>query len=85
MQRARSCVSAVVGDARRGVNVRIVVSQESNNAQATAALKSHYSALLHAGVEIWEYPAAVVHAKLVVADDTRRIEGLIWNELACFL
>jgi phosphatidylserine/phosphatidylglycerophosphate/cardiolipin synthase-like enzyme len=26
--------------------------------------------LIHAGAEIWEYPGAVVHAKLLVADDT---------------
>jgi len=50
--------------------VRIIVSQKSNNAPATAAFKSHYSALIHAGAQIWEYPGAIVHAKLVVADDT---------------
>lgn len=55
--------------ARRGVRVRIVVSQTSNNAQATAAFKHHYKALLAAGVEIYEYPGAVVHAKVLVADD----------------
>ena len=85
MQRARSCVSAVVGDARRGVKVRISVSAESNVGPATAAFKFHSGALLRAGAGTWKYPGAVVHAKLVVADDTRRIEGLIWNELACFL
>jgi cardiolipin synthase len=55
--------------ARRGVMVRIVVSEKSNNAQATAAFKSHYAEMLEAGVEIYEYPGAVVHAKLLVADD----------------
>jgi cardiolipin synthase len=63
-------ISRVVAAARRGVKVRIVVSQKSNNAQATAALKYHYSELIHAGVQIWEYPNAVVHAKVIVADDT---------------
>ena len=60
----------VVAAARRGVKVRIVVSQTSNNTQATAALKFHYAELLDAGAQIWEYPGAVVHAKIVVADDT---------------
>jgi cardiolipin synthase len=55
--------------ARRGVRVRIVVSETSNNGQATAAFKHHYRALLAAGVEIFEYPGAVVHAKVLVADD----------------
>ena len=60
----------VAAAARRGVKVRILVSQASNNTQATAALKFHYGSLLEAGVQIWEYPGAVVHAKIVVADDT---------------
>ena len=55
--------------ARRGVAVRLVVSQTSNNAQATAALKHHYRELAEAGVELWELPDTVVHAKVVVADD----------------
>jgi cardiolipin synthase len=63
-------VQRVIAAARRGVAVRVVVSEKSNNAPATAALKHHYDDLIHAGVAIWEYPGAVVHAKLVVADDT---------------
>ena len=55
--------------ARRGVSVRVVVSEKSNNDQATAALKHWYPALLDAGVEVWELPGTVVHAKVVVADD----------------
>jgi cardiolipin synthase len=49
--------------------VRLVVSETSNNAQATAALRHRYDDLLAAGVEIWELPGTVVHAKVVVADD----------------
>ena len=63
-------IQRLVAAAERGVKVRIVVSQRSNNPQATAALKDHYSELIHAGAQIWEYPGAVVHAKIVVADDT---------------
>jgi cardiolipin synthase len=63
-------VQRVIAAAKRGVKVRIVVSEKSNNAPATAALKRHYSALIRAGAQIWEYPGAVVHAKLVVADNT---------------
>jgi cardiolipin synthase A/B len=66
----RDMVERVIAAARRGVAVRVVVSHTSNNAQADAALRDHYSDLIDAGVEIWEYPDAVVHAKIVVADDT---------------
>ena len=62
-------IQRVIAAAKRGVKVRIVTSQTSNNPQAAAALKFHYADLIHAGVQIWEYPGAIVHAKLVVADD----------------
>ena len=65
----RDMVERIVAAARRGVKVRVVVSQVSNNAQATAALKHHYPELSEAGAEVWELPGTVVHAKVVVADD----------------
>ena len=63
-------IQRVIAAAKRGVKVRIVVSEKSNNTQATAALKHHYDALIDAGAKIYEYPGAVVHAKVVVADNT---------------
>jgi cardiolipin synthase len=51
------------------VKVRVVVSEKSNNAQATAALRRRYAELLAARAEVWELPGTVVHAKIVVADD----------------
>jgi cardiolipin synthase A/B len=65
----RDMIERLLAAARRGVRARIVVSETSNNAQATAALKHRYADLLDAGVEIWELPGTVVHAKVVVADD----------------
>jgi cardiolipin synthase len=65
----RDMIDAIVAAARRGVQVRVVVSKASNNAQATAALKHRYPDLLEAGVAVWELPDTVVHAKVVVADD----------------
>ena len=65
----RRMIDRVVAAARRGVQVRLVISQKSNNGQATAALKHRYPDLLDAGVAVWELPDTVVHAKVVVADD----------------
>jgi cardiolipin synthase len=65
----RDMIERILAAARRGVAVRIVVSEASNNPQATAALKHRYRDLLVAGVEVWELPGTVVHAKVVVADD----------------
>ncbi len=65
----RSMIDRIVAAAQRGVQVRVVVSKMSNNTQATAALKHRYADMLGAGVEVWELPDTVVHAKVVVADD----------------
>ena len=62
-------VEQVLAAARRGVRVRVVVSERSNNHAASAALKHRYAELDAAGVEVWEVPGTVVHAKVVVADD----------------
>ena len=65
----RDMIERVLAAARRGVRVRLVVSETSNNKQASAALRHRYADLIAAGVEIWELPGTVVHAKVVIADD----------------
>jgi cardiolipin synthase A/B len=65
----RGMVERILAAARRGVAVRVVVAETSNNAQASAALRHHYAAFREAGAEVWEVPGTVVHAKVVVADD----------------
>ena len=62
-------VQRIAAAGRRGVRVRVVVSATSNNAPASAAFRHHYGMLIDAGVEIWELPGTVVHAKVIVADD----------------
>ena len=62
-------IERILAAARRGVRVRLVVSETSNSSQATAALKHRYAELLAAGAELYEVPGTVVHAKVVVADD----------------
>ena len=62
-------IERILAAARRGVKVRLVVSETSNNTQASAALRHRYADLIAAGVEMWELPGTVVHAKVVVADD----------------
>jgi len=65
----RDMYDRILAAARRGVAVRIVVSELSNNRQASAALRHQYDTLRDAGADIWELPGTVVHAKVVVADD----------------
>jgi cardiolipin synthase len=65
----RDAIRRILAAAGRGVKVRVLVSETSNNAQAGAALRHRYAELAGAGVEVWELPGTVVHAKVVVADD----------------
>lgn len=61
-------IEDIIAAAKRGVAVRIVVSQGSNVSQAQQALQHSYPDLLDAGVEIWEHPGTM-HAKVTIADD----------------
>ena len=65
----RDMLERIRAAAQRGVKVRLVASETSNNAPAMAAFKHRYEDLIAAGAEIWELPGTVVHAKVVVADD----------------
>jgi cardiolipin synthase A/B len=62
-------VGRILAAARRGARVRVVVSESSNNVLATAAFRHRYAELAAAGIEVWELPGTVVHAKVLVADD----------------
>jgi cardiolipin synthase len=56
--------------AERGVDVRVVVPANLNRSAPESALRHRYRDLIESGVEIWEYPDALSHAKLIIADDT---------------
>jgi cardiolipin synthase len=66
----RDMIERIIAAAERGVAVRVVISESSNNFMAAGATRYRYGDLLEAGVELYEYPDAVVHAKLIVADGT---------------
>ena len=48
----RDMIERILAAARRGVRVQLVVSETSNNAQASAALEHRHADLLEAGVEV---------------------------------
>ena len=73
----------IVEAAERGVEVRLVVSEQSNNAPADAALKHQYPRLLAAGVEIWEYPVTM-HAKVTIADDAMIVGTINYDAWALY-
>jgi cardiolipin synthase A/B len=55
--------------AGRGVHVRLLFPSKIDVVVARWAACGLYGRLLRAGVEVWEYEPAILHAKLAIADD----------------
>jgi cardiolipin synthase len=67
---------AVIDRARDGVDVRVLVPGNHTDAvPVQAAGRSYYQELLEAGVRIFEYQAAMMHAKTVVIDSLWSVVG----------
>jgi cardiolipin synthase len=57
--------------AKRGVKIEIVVPGKNIDQKLVrAASKRHWADLIKAGVKIYEYQPTMVHAKLMIVDDT---------------
>ncbi len=54
----------------RGVRVRLLFSQKTDVPVARWAARGLYGRLLRAGIEVWEYIPAMMHAKIAVAGET---------------
>ena len=63
--------------AERGVEVKIILPGVPDKLAPYSLAKSHYSALLDSGVEIFEYEPGFIHAKSFVADDCEAVVGTI--------
>lgn len=61
--------------ARRGVDVRLLLPGRSDVPLVRHAAHGYYEDLLSCGVRIFEYQAAILHAKTVVADDYLSVVG----------
>lgn len=67
-------VRRIVRAAKRGVKVRLLVPAKANNPILALAQRHHHTALLDAGVEIWEHPR-MVHSKAFVRDGIEVLVG----------
>lgn len=63
--------------AERGVDVKLILPGIPDKKPAYALAKSHYHALVSAGVKIYEYDPGFVHAKVFVSDDVKAVVGSI--------
>ncbi|HKH92126.1 MAG TPA: phosphatidylserine/phosphatidylglycerophosphate/cardiolipin synthase family protein [Gemmatimonadaceae bacterium] len=61
-------IEALMGAARDGVDVRILVPQRNDHPWVTMLTRRYYRRLLTNGVRIWEYKGAMMHAKTSVVD-----------------
>ena len=63
------------GAARRGVDVRLLLPGQTDIAVVRHAGHALYSSLLSRGVRVFEYDAAILHAKTLVADGYLSVVG----------
>ena len=70
-----SILSAMRAASLRGVEVVLVIPKKSDHALTAAAGRSHYGYLLDVGVEVHEYPGALLHAKTLTMDREFAILG----------
>ncbi len=64
--------------ARAGVDVRVLAPGDKNDQKAiTLVQRATYDELLPAGIRIWEYQPAMMHAKTMLVDDRLVLVGSI--------
>ncbi len=61
--------------ARRGVDVRLLLGDESDSELALTVARSRYSDLLEAGVKIYETHGVILHSKTIVIDGVWSVVG----------
>jgi cardiolipin synthase len=65
----------LVAAAKRGIRVELLVPRLSDNRLVDWAAKNYYTQLLLAGIEVYEYQPRMLHAKLIIVDDTKVMVG----------
>jgi cardiolipin synthase len=71
----RSLILALKMAAARGVEVKILVPRKSDHGLVLMAGRSYYEELMQEGVQIYEFTAGHLHAKMLVVDDNFTIIG----------
>jgi cardiolipin synthase len=61
-------VEALLGAARDGVDVRVLVPNRNDQQWVTLLSRRYYKVLLRGGVRIWEWDGVMMHAKMSVTD-----------------
>ena len=80
----KAIITALQAAAMRGVDVRIVVPAQSDVPLTQHAGRAFWEPLLEAGVRIYEYQRTVLHAKLLLLDDSHVMAGSANMDLRSF-
>jgi len=64
-----SMLSAIILAAKSGVDIRIITPSVPDKKIVHMTTRSYYSALIEAGVRIYEYTPGFIHSKIVISDD----------------
>lgn len=76
-------MEALVGAARDGVDVRVLVPNKNDHYWMTHLSRRYYPHLLRGGVRIWEWGGAMMHSKMSVTDERMtRLGSTDFNPLA---
>ena len=71
-----SMLKELVRAARRGVEIAVIVpGRKSDHGLTRSASRRLYGKLLRAGVRIYEYQPAMIHAKVLLVDDLWSVTG----------
>ncbi|MCR5816970.1 MAG: phosphatidylserine/phosphatidylglycerophosphate/cardiolipin synthase family protein [Ruminococcus sp.] len=68
---------AVISAAKRGVEVKLYVPGISDYKAADMIVRTHYRALIDAGVRLFEFKKGFIHSKIFVSDDNKAIVGTV--------
>ncbi len=81
----KQTVKALTDAARRGVDVKIILPEISDELTVLNAGRSHYTDLLKSGVKLYEFRNAMLHAKTAVIDGAWSTIGSTNMDLWSFL
>ncbi|MBE2895688.1 cardiolipin synthase [Pasteurellaceae bacterium HPA106] len=68
-------IESICAAALRGVEVTLIFPQRNDSWVVSAASRSHYKRLLHAGVNIFEFQGGLLHAKTLTIDNKVSLIG----------
>jgi phosphatidylserine/phosphatidylglycerophosphate/cardiolipin synthase-like enzyme len=81
-----SIMESLIGAARDGVDVRLLVPGRGDHPWMIRATRKYYPRLIRSGVRIWEWTGEMMHAKTGVMDGHYvRIGSTDFNPLGIFI